>query len=122
MWPELPIGCRKGPSEVGSDLGRGRGKPCIGTTGPRLCRRSVRSMANGFDVVPVRVEDKRGVVVGMVVRTDAGGAVIPSPGCERRFPETMHTLPGSASKRDMNRRFRARSLVDPKGRIALHIR
>ena len=57
---------------------------------------------------------------GMVVPTDAGGAVVPRPGRERRM-ESAHTLPRLAPKRYMHRRLGTRRLMNPEGRIALHI-
>jgi len=40
-------------------------------------------VADGFDVVPIGIEHERAVVVGMIVRAQAGRAVVAATGRER---------------------------------------
>ena len=78
-------------------------------------------MADGFDVVAVGIEDERTVIVGVIVRSNAGRAIVTAAGGERRPMESVNPLPAVASKSDMHRRLVARRLMDPEGGIALQI-
>ena len=44
-------------------------------------------MADGFDIVAVRVDDEGAVIVGVVVRADARRAVVLAAGSQRRRVE-----------------------------------
>lgn len=76
-------------------------------------------MADGFDVVAVGIEDERTVIVGVIVRPNAGRAIVTAAGGERRPMESVDPLPAVTSKSDMHRRLVARRLMDPEGRVAL---
>ena len=78
-------------------------------------------MADGFDVVAVGIEDERTVIVGVIVRPNAGRAIVTAAGGERRRMESVDPLPAVTSKSDMHRRLVARRLMDPEGGIALQI-
>src|SRR5690349_15912312 len=62
-----------------------------------------RTVKDGLDVVPVRVEHERGVVPG-VVGPLAGSAVVLAAGSERGQMEGLHGLPIGRLKREMDAR------------------
>src|SRR4029453_2829113 len=52
--------------------------------------RSFRRVEGGFDVVPVGVEDESAVVMRMVLRPQAGRAVVAAAGAQGRVVEGAH--------------------------------
>ena len=61
-------------------------------------------MAHRFDVVAIRVEDEGAVVVVVVVRAQAGSAVVTRAGSERR---------DSATSAPNSTRMRTQSSIEP---------
>jgi len=45
-----------------------------------MSRSAVGSVADGLEIDAVRVDDERAVIARMIVRTDAGRAVVPDGG------------------------------------------
>jgi hypothetical protein len=67
----------------------------------------LRCMADGLDVVAVRIVDEGAVVVLVVVGTDPGGPVVLSAGHDRRLVEAIDRLPIRCAQRDVRRRARS---------------
>ncbi len=70
-------------------------------------------MAYGFDVVSVGVKKERAKIIEVVVRANAGCAVVPAAGAQTRAPERVNLRAFLGTKGDMNPRRRARGSVYP---------
>src|SRR5204863_8280673 len=70
-------------------------------------------MTDGFDVVSVRIEDERAIVVRVIVRAKARWAIVSSSGCHRRFIKRIDELPRVRVKRNVAASAVQRSLPDP---------
>jgi len=46
-----------------------------------------------FDVVAIRIEDERSIVVGMVIWAHSGPAVIPATGCDGFIMKSVYGCP-----------------------------
>ena len=91
---------------------------------------SLRSMTDGFDVVPVRIEDERGVVGGMIMRANAGAPLsrppaasaaprrrdrLPALRCGRRHaPATWRPASGGSRRTDCVADRRCRTRPSPR--------
>ena len=75
-------------------------------------------MGDGLDVVALRVEDERAVVVRVVLRADAGAAVVVAAGRERRRMECVHRRAVRRGEGDVQRRRRG-PVGDPEVRLAV---
>ena len=53
----------------------------------------LRPVAHGFDVVAVRIDDERAVVVRVVLGTYARRAIVARTGCERCVVESIDGFP-----------------------------
>lgn len=63
---------------------------------------TVRSAANCFDVVAVRIEHKSSVVIFVVMRTETWGAIVFSPHFECCLIKLIHLFTSLRGKGDMN--------------------
>jgi hypothetical protein len=50
-------------------------------------------MGDRFDVMPVRVEDERPIIIGVIVRPETGRTVVLGPRRERRIVKRPHLSP-----------------------------
>src|SRR6201999_4100037 len=67
---------------------------------------SRRSVTDRFDVVAVRVKHKGPVVVGMIMRPNAGRSVVPAPGRDRFLMEAVDGCAIGRIEGDMSPRLR----------------
>src|SRR5580692_365694 len=74
---------------------------------------SLRLVANGLNVVPIRVQNERPIVVLVIVRSRTRTAIVFSPGGERRSVELVHLLASLGAESDMHSGFVRNSLADP---------
>ena len=75
-------------------------------------------MADGLDVVAVRVEDVGAVVVLVVDRARTGRFVVDSAGGQSRLVEGVDNVPRVASKGDVNLGYSRPSGLEPEERLA----
>jgi hypothetical protein len=68
-----------------------------------LCLRRV--MADGLDIIAVRIVDERAVIVRMIFFSQPGGAVVTSACAEGRLMERINYGTIRRRKRDVHRRF-----------------
>ncbi len=109
-------------AEAGSELGRGsriRSSDALNPT-PRW-RRSCWRMADGFYVVAIGIEDEGPEIIRVIVRSNAGRAIVAAASNQRRRMKGAHSLATITAKGNMHRRLRARRLMNPERRIALQI-
>src|SRR6266436_1030538 len=76
------------------------------------------SMTDRFDVVTVGIEHKSTIVVGMVVRANAWGAIVLAARCKRRTVERIDRLPIFRKDRDVHGLVQLAFGADPKVRFA----
>lgn len=60
-------------------------------------------MTHGFNIVPIRVQDKRAIVIRVVMRANSGRAVFLSARCERRAVKRVDGWPVLRGKGDVKR-------------------
>src|SRR5262245_43855923 len=77
-------------------------------------------MANGFNVVPVRIQDKRAVVVWMVVGTGARSTIVPPACSEGSLVESIDQGTARGAKGDVHRRIVRLACHDPEVRLGRH--
>src|SRR5688500_4942782 len=65
-------------------------------------RASPRTVADGLDVVTVRVEHEGAVVAGMIVRANARTVIVAAAGGDRRGIERLDECARAHAERDMN--------------------
>jgi hypothetical protein len=78
-------------------------------------------MTDGFDVVAVGIENKRSVIMRMILRPNAGRPIVAAARNERRRVKRPHLLPAVCAKSNVHRRLTVRGLMNPEGRIALQV-
>jgi hypothetical protein len=61
-------------------------------------------MANGFDVVAVRIQNERAVIVRMIVRANAWSAIVATACGDGRLVERVDEGSAGNAKRDVDRR------------------
>src|SRR2546421_6649831 len=74
-------------------------------------------MANGFDVVPVRIEHECAVVVRVIVRARTRSTVVPATRCDRSLVEGVDLLARLGSEGNVNWRLVGSVLPDPEVRL-----
>ena len=74
---------------------------------------------HGLDVVPVGIKHERRVVARVVLRAQAGGAVVRTAGPQRLAVERIHLRPAGGAEGDMRARRVRRGGRDPEraGRV-----
>jgi hypothetical protein len=77
-------------------------------------------MANGLDVVSVRIQNECPIVVGVVVRTKARSPVIKATGSNGRFMERVDEGTARNAKRNVGRRNVGCPTRDPEVRLGRH--
>jgi hypothetical protein len=76
-------------------------------------------MANDFDVVAVRANHERRIVVGVIVRAKARGAVVLAARLESRTIELIDLIPAVRGERKMEMPWLLRRFVYPKRGLAV---
>src|SRR5450755_3415827 len=80
---------------------------------PRLSRR----VADRLDVVPIGVQNKGAIVVGMVLRARSRSSVVPAACSHRRPIERVDLCARFGAKRDVDGRHVRLALTDPEVRL-----
>lgn len=82
-------------------------------------RRSLlRMVADGFDVVPLGIDDERPVVVGMIVGADSRRPVVLAASLQRGVIKRAHLGSRVAAECHVHARRGARAAADPEIRFA----
>src|ERR1700733_1340263 len=76
-------------------------------------------MADGLDVVAVRVEGKSPEVIGGIVLAGGGGAIIAAAGGESRPVERLNGASVGCAEGDVDGAARLRTVTDPEKRLAV---
>ena len=76
-------------------------------------------MINRFNVLPVRVKDKRGIVAGVILRPIAWGTVILTAGFKRSEVDCFHHIFTTPSERQMHPGHSWRSFRHPEAAARL---
>ena len=71
------------------------------------------AVANSFDVVAIRIENERPIVIFVIMRAQPGLSVVFSSGCERDLRELVYGFSVLGGKGDMNAGLRSASETDP---------
>src|SRR5262249_13170584 len=79
----------------------------------RASRSLRRRMTHGFDVVTVRIEHERAVVVGVIVRTQSRRPVVLAAGREGGLVERVDLRARLGAKRHVDMRYAAKGLAHP---------
>src|SRR5262249_7916381 len=79
-------------------------------------RRSLRLVTDSLDVVTVRIEHKRPVVVWMVIRPQARRTVVPAACCDGCLMEGIQRSARGHTKCDVDGRLGRIALIDPEVR------
>jgi hypothetical protein len=74
-------------------------------------------VTDGFDVVPVRIEDERAIVVGVVAWTKPWCAIVFSSGVEARAMESVNLGARPRSESNMDLTGQATAIANPEERF-----
>jgi hypothetical protein len=69
-------------------------------------------MADGFDIVAVGIEHEGGVIVGVIVSTDAGTTVVPGPGCDCSAMKGVNSMSDPSLEGEMQGWLRVLPLLE----------
>ena len=82
------------------------------------CLRYFCVVTYGLNIIAVRVQNKRTVIIGVINFTDTGWAIVAAPGNQGRGVEAINCSAITGSKSDMDRRRYRLSFVNPEQRLS----